>query len=691
MSRLDFTARWQGSLTGAVIGAEFGYLRATDPARFAVSTPADALGIPLEPILEPHEEPGRINHRKITPFISLGVRTYLARGGRATPEDFAEELKNDAAIAGPVFFWDGIHSVQEVLKEGMHPRLGGFGSTPSGLICAAMPAVGVYHGADPDYAYLDGVELASVAQPRLGADWAGLCAAGLAAALAPDATPESVIDTVLRLAHENNRDLFYQMNYPTRGAEWMQTASDADFAAWWLNYYGRGFGRPADHWGGVNPMAFILPLLKRYADRPELFMRLVLAPQPPTWTGEFAEGRSPYAVIGGALLGALHGAGLFPSEWRAWAEPQTAPWKPLGTVITRRLEREREAIRVLDELAAPRPGELSRLHDKVYGCILAGAIGNAMGSPVEGRFYWEIDKDYPDGITTVLEPRRLESEDDNQMAMLLTETYLERDGRPVLARHFGRTWKDRLNRDHFFAMCMGHAYDLICQGWDPRITGHWIQVTGSTVMCMEPVGIFHLADPEFAAIDATAISYMYQRGLDVAAAAMLAATVAAALKPDATVDTVLQAALDAAPRTPLRTFDRREFRTAYDYISRCLEIAGKYSDVRAVRKELCDRCLLYNMIDPLELWGFSLAMFKVAGGDVRLSAVGGTNIGRDSDTIAGRAAMLAGALNGARGVPAEWQALFKPAVLEKIRRNAGRFADLLVNRRLPRLRSRQQL
>ena len=99
---------------------------------------------------------------------------------------------------------------------------------------------------------------------------------------------------------------------------------------------------------------------------------------------------------------------MFPSEWRAWAEPQTAPWKPLGTVITRRLEREREAIRVLDELAAPRPGELSRLHDKVYGCILAGAIGNAMGSPVEGRFYWEIDKDYPDGITTVLEPRRLE-------------------------------------------------------------------------------------------------------------------------------------------------------------------------------------------------------------------------------------------------------------------------------------------
>ena len=178
-----------------------------------------------------------------------------------------------------------------------------------------------------------------------------------------------------------------------------------------------------------------------------------------------------------------------------------------------------------------------------------------MGSPVEGRMYWDIDKQYPGGVQTVLDPRRLESEDDNQMAMLLVETYLERDGLPVMARHFGHTWYERLNRDHFFPVCMGNSYDLIRAGQDPRITGHWNVVTGSTVMCMEPVGMYNLADPVWAAQDATAISYMYQRGLDVTAAAMLAATVAKALKADATVDSVLQAALDVAPRTPLRTFD----------------------------------------------------------------------------------------------------------------------------------------
>ena len=208
---------------------------------------------------------------------------------------------------------------------------------------------------------------------------------------------------------------------------------------------------------------------------------------------------------------------------------------------------------------------------------------------------------------------------------------------------------------------MGNAYDLICAGWDPRITGHWSVVTGSTVMCMEPVGIFHLADPEYAAIDATAISYMYQRGLDNVAATMLAATVAEALPPAShggqrtasgagrRAPNGACAPSTSAPSTAPTTTSAPAWRSP-----------SKYDDVLAVRAELYEKCLLYHMIDPLELWGFALAMFKIADGDVRRAAIGGTNIGRDSDTIAGRAAMLAGTLRGAGNVPAEWIALFSP-------------------------------
>ena len=84
-------------------------------------------------------------------------------------------------------------------------------------------------------------------------------------------------------------------------------------------------------------------------------------------------------------------------------------------------------------------------------------------------------------------------------------------------------------------------------------------------------------------------------------------------------------------------------------------------------------------------------MFKIANGDVRQAAIGGTNIGRDSDTISGRAAMLSGALKGAAGVPLEWMALFRPEVLAKIKNNAGRLAELAGVKRLTRLQKRQAI
>jgi len=143
-----------------------------------------------------------------------------------------------------------------------------------------------------------------------------------------------------------------------------------------------------------------------------------------------------------------------------------------------------------------------------------------------------------------------------------------------------------------------------------------------------------------------------------------------------------------APRTPLRTFDKRKFKSVYDYIQTCLEVAEKYSDVLAARRELYQRCLLYHMIDPLELWGMSLAMFMISQGDVRQAAIGGTNIGRDSDTISGRAAMLSGALKGTAGVPKEWIEMFSLDAMKRIDRNAARLAQLISVKKLANLKSR---
>ncbi len=686
MNVISFDSRVKGALSGAAIGAGLGFARKVNPSQFDIKNPTDVLNLILTPIETTDETAGRVDTRIFTPFINLGVQAYLAKGGRVVPEDFAALLRDDVAIAGPMFGWDAIHSTQEVLKEGMQPRISGLGCPPSGLICAAMPAVGIYHFNDPEYAYLDGVELASTAQPRLGADWAGLCAAAIACAFA--GKPDDIADTVQQLALKYNKQIFYQNNQVINPAKWMG-GNKENFVNWWVNDAGHGTSRKEESWPAFNPIKYVLPLLYNYSTDARKFFNLLITPHCASWYDGMLGGHVVSAVVGGAILGALHGEEIFPVEWRNWAEPIATPWYPIQNVVQKRLQKEKIIIKSTHEMMNSKIGDIPQLQEKVYGCILAGAIGNAMGSPVEGKLYHEIDNEHPNGITGILEPHRLESEDDNQMAMLLTETYIDRKGLPVMARHFGDTWKERLNRDHFFIMCMGNAYDMISDGWDARITGHWSQVTGSTVMCLEPVGVYHMADPEYAAIDATAVAYMYQRGLDMVSAAMMAATVAEALQPGASVDSILQAALNAAPKTPLHTFDTRAFKTAYDYIATCLEIADKYDDVLKVRAELYDKCLLYHMIDPLELWGFALAMFKIAKGDVRLSAIGGTNIGRDSDTIAGRAAMLAGTLKGASNVPEEWKQLFKPASLEKIKCNAGRFTELICDKNFKRMSKRQ--
>ncbi len=689
--------RIEGCLVGAAIGAELGWYRYVYPERFRVATaeelfglqltraPDDKLGPANAGLLSPGQN--RVWAEKSTVLIDLGVRAYVNKQGRVTPEDFGGELAGDEAIACPAFALDALHTTQELLKEGIQPRIGGLGTAPHGLLVPAMLAVGIYHYGDPEYAYLDGVELASVAQPRLGADWSGLAAAAVAEALNPARSPENVVETVLRLAHENNKDVFYELNLAARLASRFDgNNSDADLS-WWYHGAGRYDSVRRPNFLANDPLAFVLPLLIPFDEDARKLLALLLWPE----GGWIPGNHLVNPVLAGALLGARHGREAFDPEWLAWAEPIAAPWFALEAVVAGRTRREAEILRTYETLTEETPDGRPLLEDKVYGALLAGAIGNAMGSSTECMLYGEIDELYPGGVTTVLDPGRLEREDDNQMAMFLVETYLQRGGKPVLARHFGRTWYDRLNRDHFFPLCMGAVYDLIRSGWDPRISGHWAVVTGSTVMCMEPVGIFHAADPEFAAIDATAISYMYQRGLDVVAATILAATVAEALDADASVESVCEAALRAAPAEPWKTFDRRRFASCHEYIEACLSVAEKYDDVMAVRQELYQKCLLYHPIDPIELLGFSLAMFLVAQGDVRQAAIGGTNIGRDSDTIAGRGAMFAGALNGPAGVPAEWMALFSLQSLERIRANAKQLTELVLVKKSETLRTRQSI
>jgi len=668
--------RIYGALLGAYIGAKLGFAGYTDPNMTAHS-PEEMEKIELKPMLDYKMDRTNSWIPDLTNIISIGVKSYIEKDGRTTPEDFAKVFQNDENLANdPTFLFDVLHTTQEVLKEGMHPRISGMGNAPAGIISPAMVATGIYHAGNPEYAYLDGVEIASVNQGKLGADWSAYCATAVAAALGKDATNKDVFDTVKEIILRTNKDVMYHI-FERR--TYLLLDDPKAFEKWWYYNVNYDIVDRQNLYNATNPMRLVMPIICMFEkDVVKAMQYLVTPPEQHICIAS--------ACIAGAIYGALYGAEIFPEEWRKWAEPEIKDWLPIIKVVEKRKTKEKIIISDTEALLVSKKDnskdckiEDTKLYDKICGCLLAGAIGNAMGSPVEGWLYPKIDEKYPDHVMGVLDPRRLESEDDNQMAMFIVETYLEKKGVPIMARDFGETWKKRMNREMFFVNCMGHCYDLITSGWDARITGHWTQVTGSTVMCMEPVGIYHACDTEYAEIDARAISYMYQRGLDVDVAVSLAATVAEAFKDNTSIDKICQAALNAAPKTKLHTFDKRPYDSAYEYMSICLDVADKYDDVFSLREGLYEH-LNYHCICPLELWAFAVAMFKCAKGDVRMSAIGGTNIGRDSDTIAGRAAMLAGILNGRNGVPTEWVDLMNKKSIDKIEENAKLMVKVIENK-----------
>ena len=662
----------EGCILGAVAGTEMGLLNMPGVGHVPGG------GEQLKEIFEAEinwdnivvQPPHHIWSAPLTPLIKIMASAYIKKQGRITPEDFGAELAADESLADEKAFWFlDLYSAIERLRMGMDPRINGIGACPDGNICTAMAAVGIYHAKNPEYAYIDGLELASVIQRKPAAEWAALTAAAVAEALNEDSSAESVVKKITDMAFKYCKDVYYEIIKPMR-----ETPGGDGF----YGHYAK-LSSVRDY-RGQNPAATAMLLLSRYGDQPKKMLRLAgMKPAPEV-----------HASVLGAIAGALYGkekliAELKPSERIIkLAEPMTA----LAGVVKNKSEDEKiiicETEKLISEIC---PDGSNLLYNKILGCILAGAIGNAMGSPVESKLYPEIDALYPDGVTTILEPWRLESEDDNQVAMMLYEAYILRGGLPATAYDYGEKWKELMDKDKYF-YCLRNTYELLNMGMDARICGQWNLVTGSSVMCMEPVGVYHTADFKNAYIDGTAMSFMNQRGLDVTAAAILAAAVSRAMQKGATAESVVQAALEVAPKSKMITFDKREIDTPYDFISRCADIAGRYSDVFAVRKELYDKCLYYHCIDPLELLGLSFAMLLISKGDVRTAAIGGTNIGRDSDTIAGRGAMLAGTISGYQNIPVEWVEMVNKNSLDKIKTNARKIADLIADQKLPAMKQR---
>ncbi len=78
------------------------------------------------------------------------------------------------------------------------------------------------------------------------------------------------------------------------------------------------------------------------------------------------------------------------------------------------------------------------LTDKIYGCLMGGLIGDAMGAPTEGKHYERIIEEFgPDGVTDF----EGVGTDDTAIRGQLIDAIFKGDGRPTVD-HFGQSFLD---------------------------------------------------------------------------------------------------------------------------------------------------------------------------------------------------------------------------------------------------------
>lgn len=300
------------------------------------------------------------------------------------------------------------------------------------------------------------------------------------------------------------------------------------------------------------------------------------------------------------------------------------------------------------------------LFKKVFGCLAGGAIGDNLGRPAEGWHYKDIDakkgrledpwemSDKTKGGDSNFEV----GTDDTALSQILCHTYIKKGG-PITVEDYGEMWLKEMNPKKFF-FCMKNTYELLKKGIPARATGVFNIVTGSGLMAISPVGIYNACDPDRAYTDALDIASMYQRDLDMYIPGVIAAAIAEAFRPNATVDSVIETAIRVAPDKPIITFDERPINSLKETLIKVTEISSKYKDVFSVRKALYTNFLQWDPIDPQEVFALAFGIFKASGGDTRMAIIGGANIGRDADTISSLNGQLCGALNGASSIPKPW-------------------------------------
>lgn len=318
---------------------------------------------------------------------------------------------------------------------------------------------------------------------------------------------------------------------------------------------------------------------------------------------------------------------------------------------------------------------MNQLFAKIYGCEAAGTIANAMGDVPEGLLWPEIEAKYgfidqclpqhrkggrrknpisplgPDLVYHDHDRPAGMTEDGMERHRLVTSAILKKGGR-IDIMDLARTWAEEIDPAKF-GFSLGPQDQVIYYSiragvppWEVGKFASWPAFIGTSKMIM-PIGMVNACNPVQAAQDAYELGRIKDtRGIPgnyaLEVCAGIAAGVAEALKPDASVDSIIDTVLSYLSENP-----RKEVELGLAWARN----ADSWKDLRPLYDE---KYKGFPMSNAVEMLSAGLACFWLAEGQPREAILYAVNLGRDTDCKAYIGGGFAGALRGIDALPAEW-------------------------------------
>lgn len=316
------------------------------------------------------------------------------------------------------------------------------------------------------------------------------------------------------------------------------------------------------------------------------------------------------------------------------------------------------------------------LQDRFYGCIAASQVGSAMGAPVEGWPYSRIEEKH--GTLDKLLPyehygngwKRAPgtTEDGIERQKMMITAIIDKQDR-VNAEDIKQVWIRDMNPEAPGAVAEPFDGVLLKMAQSNIPATDLGRYCDYACLCSlsrssHPIGLINAGDIENAMNDIYEVGQLYQAkgSSGIRWGAVTSIGIAAATKPDATVDSVIGAILDNCDRRRVN-HDPKLMGGIFDYcdpyiakeIERGLKATSHCQDFREMRKAFDPLYGAYGVPYAQsfanEVVTKAVCVFRMVQGNPWEAILAGVNMGRDTDCLTAVATGLCGALSGGSSIP----------------------------------------